>query len=106
MKRSLLPSYLSARRHQPLSIPLRPISPWPGSSRRLVLHEPARNVAHGRLKRICPLLRLLETGGHERLLEIVDDVFDSFQAGGDTDQVGRDASLYLFFVWQLLCVRG
>jgi len=103
-----LQTHLRTRSHQPLRFhrrPLRPISTRPRRPSHPILHEPTRNILHRIPKRINTLLRRLEPSSHKRLLEIEDDVFDIFQAQADADQVGRDTTLDLFFVGELL-VRG
>ena len=53
-------------------------------------------------KRIDPLLCLLQSRRHKRLLKVMDDVFDGFETDGHADQVRSDAPFDLFFVGKLL----
>ena len=89
----------------PLRPAFRPIRPGLRSARGPVLHETRLDESRSGRERIDALLGRLQPGGHKGLLEIIDDVFDVFQAETHPDEVRGDAAFDLLFVGQLL-VRG
>lgn len=86
----------------PLRPTRRPVRPGLGRARGPAAHEARLGELLGGLERIDAFLGRFQAGGHKGLLEVVDDVFDVFQAETDADEIWGDAAFDLLFVGELL----